>query len=615
MRIAACQFEISGDIQKNYQQIVKAITDAKEQKADLVVLPECSLSGYPPRDIAKAADVCFEKIDWACCELQKLSDSIHISIIVGTVFKEEGRILNRALIFSPNLPVRKYDKRALWGWDKDNFVPGNEEGIFETDNVKIGVRICYEIRFPEYFRELYREQTDINIVLFCDVSDRDDAERYQMIKGHLQTRAVENVTTTVSVNAISPFQTAPTAIFGKSGQIIAECERNIPGMCIYDFEKKEDNFGEKGRRELSDDLNAMTMRRLIKACGLGTMTGEAVPVSGGLMHKMFKVQTSTGVYAVKQLNPEIMKRPTAGQNFARAEKLEVILEKNDIPIVPALVFDGKKQMEIDGSFFYVFRWQEGKITDWNDISYERAYMAGELQGRIHGIDMSADVQTQENGEKEAESDDVQTRGNDEKGAESGNMESREIRRIDFEAYLKTAQEKKNPISQVLESNIELLKKLQGELNEARLALPDMRAICDDDMDPKNIMWHEGKPFVIDLECLDYGNPVESCLNLALQWSGTVTGAFKSENLEGFFKGYLKAYDNGFRDYDKLYGIAYNWVEWLEYNIRRALGLESQTEQEIKLGENEVINTLERIKYLNSIEDEVKKILRAVMLKA
>ena len=78
----------------------------------------------------------------------------------------------------------------------------------------------------------------MNVVLFYDVSDVDDTGRYDLIKGHLQTRAVENVSTIVSVDSIHPYQTAPTAVFGKSGQILKECTRNQPELLIYDFEKR-----------------------------------------------------------------------------------------------------------------------------------------------------------------------------------------------------------------------------------------------------------------------------------------------------------------------------------------------------------------------------------------
>ena len=107
---------------------------------------------------------------------------------------------------------------------------------------------------------------------------------------------------------------------------------------------------------------------LIEQCGLGKVKGDILPVSGGLMHKMFKVQTTTGTYAVKCLNPEIMNRPDAMKNYSEAEWLEWILEENGISIVAALSFGDKKMISLGGRYYYVFHWNEGKITDFNDIS-------------------------------------------------------------------------------------------------------------------------------------------------------------------------------------------------------------------------------------------------------
>ena len=105
-----------------------------------------------------------------------------------------------------------------------------------------------------FSEKLYKRNTDVNVILFYDVSDTDDKERYNMIRGHLQTRAVENVTTTISVNATSPFQTAPTMVFEKSGQCMKECVRNKSELLIYDFEKTMNDFGENGRASISDSL-------------------------------------------------------------------------------------------------------------------------------------------------------------------------------------------------------------------------------------------------------------------------------------------------------------------------------------------------------------------------
>lgn len=253
MRIAAYQFPVSSDINVNFESIAGAVRTARSNSVQLVVFPECALTGYPPRDLKNSSDVDFDLVEAKCSELQKLSDENDISLIVGTVCRGNG-IRNRAILFRPGKPGEYYDKKALWGWDKDNFVPGDNDGVFEIDGVSFGIRICYEIRFPEYFRQLYRRKTDVNIVLFYDAADQDDLFRYQLITGHLQTRAVENVTTFLSVNTIRPYQTAPTAVIGKNGKILKECSRDHAELLIYDFEKTEDEFGDRGRREYSNHL-------------------------------------------------------------------------------------------------------------------------------------------------------------------------------------------------------------------------------------------------------------------------------------------------------------------------------------------------------------------------
>ena len=364
---------------------------------------------------------------------------------------------------------------------------------------------------------------------------------------------------------------------------------------------------------------------LIEQCGLGTITGEISPVSGGLMHKVYKIQTTTGTYAVKCLNPEIMSRPDAMKNYAEAERLERILEDNGIPVVAAISFDGKKMLSVNGRYYYIFPWIEGKITDFDNISSAQCLKAGEILGRIHGIDArkveSEDVDSEKGLSKSEGPENVLSKSEDPENAKSeyaerGNVgleiiEKPDLSSVDFYKYLRIAKDKNSKIALLLEENISLLENAQNKLNEARKNLPLMRAISNDDMDPKNIMWHESDAYVIDLECLGYSNPISSSLDLALQWAGTVNGKFCRDNLEAFFQGYLKSYDNGFRSYDRLFGIAYTWIEWLDYNIKRALGLVSLDAEEIGLGEAETVNTINRIKYLATIEDEICQVLRNV----
>ena len=133
------------------------------------------------------------------------------------------------------------------------------------------------------------------------------------------------------------------------------------------------------------------------------------------------------------------------------------------------------------------------------------------------------------------------------------------------------------------------------------------------MDPKNVMWDEGRPVMIDLECLDYGNPVSSVIQLSLQWSGITTCDLDPVKTKAFLDGYLETWDNGFRDYGNVLGLAYTWIEWLEYNITRALG-QCRDESERKTGISEVRRTLGRISYIHEKENDLRQLLDRMFLR-
>ena len=254
MRIGAYQFAVSGSMENNYLIIRKAIRFAVEKGIRLIVFPECALTGYPPHDIEKPSAVEFEELDSIYEQLQSMVDRYGIHVIVGSIIEDKGAYYNCALCFAPGKDKQIYYKNALWGWDADNFSERKSTGIFEVDDWKIGVRICYEVRFPEYFRSLYREKTDLNVILFYDVSNMDNEERYSLIDAHIRTRAVENVTHTLTVNAISPYQTAPTLLCDRTGRRLCESERNKESLLSYDLIKENLDFGEQGRKAISDRL-------------------------------------------------------------------------------------------------------------------------------------------------------------------------------------------------------------------------------------------------------------------------------------------------------------------------------------------------------------------------
>lgn len=315
--------------------------------------------------------------------------------------------------------------------------------------------------------------------------------------------------------------------------------------------------------------------KLMPECGLGAVILPIESVSGGFLHRMYRVSTECGIYAVKHLNPQIMSRPGVHDNYKRAETIEHLLEQEGIPIVPSLTVNGNKMQNIEGHYFYIFNWQEGHITDWNHITNDECNIAGNILGKIHAINPQNISHTEP-----------------------------EFSKINWHEYAQKAQDEKSEIASLLADNVQLLIYAEKELNQARASLPDIICISNEDMDPKNIMWDKGKPRVIDLECLDYGNPISHVLQLALQWSGITTCNIDIEKMVAFFDGYLAAYDNCFRAYSSVFGLAYTWVEWLEYNIQRALGA-CTDEAERMMGISEVRSTINRIKYIKDVEKEIK----------
>lgn len=258
MKVGAYQFPMSGDIDQNLEHIKTGIDSAAKQGVRLLVFPECALTGYPPEDIKSVSDIDFTKVEDGISQLQTLAVENGMYIVVGTAERFEWKYYNSALIFSPNCEkIAPYRKRALWGWDLDNFEQGdNGSGVFTADGYRVGVRICYEVRFPEYFRELYKEKTDLDVVLFCDKSEKESPERYDLIKAHLRTRAVENVCSIVAVNNCAMWQTAPT-IAMDDGLVVDELERDREGLLVYKLKDRLYGFGARGRKTESDRLTSM----------------------------------------------------------------------------------------------------------------------------------------------------------------------------------------------------------------------------------------------------------------------------------------------------------------------------------------------------------------------
>ena len=93
---------------------------------------------------------------------------------------------------------------------------------------------------------------------------------------------------------------------------------------------------------------------IAKEYKLGPLTKEPERLYGGFLHKNYLLVGSSSKWVVKMLNPEIMKRKEAFANYDEAERLEQVLEENELPIVSALTIHQHKRQWLAGHYFIFF---------------------------------------------------------------------------------------------------------------------------------------------------------------------------------------------------------------------------------------------------------------------
>ena len=111
----------------------------------------------------------------------------------------------------------------------------------------------------------------------------------------------------------------------------------------------------------------MEIEKLMAMLQLGKLLEEPVEVNGGLLHKMYRVSTSNGIFAVKVLNPEIMKRADALSNMVNSERVAKAFDA----IVPAIVsheIDGRQIQKSGEYYYFLFPWIDGASVFPNEIT-------------------------------------------------------------------------------------------------------------------------------------------------------------------------------------------------------------------------------------------------------
>ncbi|WP_457389337.1 carbon-nitrogen hydrolase family protein [Roseateles sp. P5_E1] len=197
MKIAALQMVSGPDVAANLGAARRLLEDAARRGAQLAALPEYfCLMGMHDSDKLALAEVDGEGPIQAM--LASAARDLGLWLIGGTLpirSTTPERVRNSTLVFSPDGErVARYDKIHLFAFDNGResydegrvLEPGNQPTSFDTGSIKVGLSVCYDLRFPE----LYRAYAG------CDLLAVPAAFTYTTGQAHwellLRARAVEN---------------------------------------------------------------------------------------------------------------------------------------------------------------------------------------------------------------------------------------------------------------------------------------------------------------------------------------------------------------------------------------------------------------------------------------
>jgi predicted amidohydrolase len=149
LQIAAAQLKFRRTLPENVELIRRFIAEAARFGSDVVLFPECALTGYN-MDFHKLARVEIEN------GLKAVSDAArahHCHVLIGSPTFARGRWFNSLLVFDrKGRETFRYHKIHLTPRDAEFFTPGNSIAFFHLDGAPCTAIICHERRFPELVR-------------------------------------------------------------------------------------------------------------------------------------------------------------------------------------------------------------------------------------------------------------------------------------------------------------------------------------------------------------------------------------------------------------------------------------------------------------------------------
>jgi len=194
MKIGFIQFTPKlGNKNRNIEKINKFVS---KTDASLLVLPEMCTTGYMFKNKSELLKFAEEIPNGSTVKkLIKIAKKNNCCLVFGMPEISKKKIFNTAVVVGPKGFITKYQKTHLFLKEKLLFNSGETKPtLFKWKNNKIGLGICYDYMFPEYWRKLALKKVN----LFCNIANFVFDYGFKM----MQARSIENGVFSITVNRV-----------------------------------------------------------------------------------------------------------------------------------------------------------------------------------------------------------------------------------------------------------------------------------------------------------------------------------------------------------------------------------------------------------------------------
>ncbi len=227
LRVCCWPFTATSDPRRNAGVIQKGLLAANRVGAQVLLTPECALTGYPSAARADFAGCDFDAVSACERQLTDQARELRLLLVLGTVGRHAGGISNQALACGV-VPDQRYHKQCLTRTDRSHFVPGTASVVVETHGWRLGLGICYDLRFPDVWMTLAASGVDgFLVIAHMAGPDSDPGTKRRLIPSLCATRAAETATPLAFANTSAPDRYCDSACWDARGNPVASGQEGL----------------------------------------------------------------------------------------------------------------------------------------------------------------------------------------------------------------------------------------------------------------------------------------------------------------------------------------------------------------------------------------------------